>query len=72
MESLEKMIIEQGSVELTNKDRSNVILMSYDNESNKHTLTINGKKIKSVKKFKAIIKYLEDEFKEDKINKSVV
>jgi len=72
MESLEKMIIEQGSVELTNKDRSNVILMSYDNESNKYTLTINGKKIKSVKKFKAIIKYLEDKFKEDKINKSVV
>ena len=72
MESLEKMIIEQGSVELTNKDRSNVILMSYDNESNKYTLTINGKKIKSVKKFKAIIKYLEDKFKEDKINKSVL
>jgi len=72
MESLEKMIIEQGSVELINKDKSNVILMSYDNESNKYTLTINGKKIKSVKKFKAIIKYLEDKFKEDKINKSVV
>ena len=72
MESLEKMIIEQGSVELTNKDRNNVILMSYDNESNKYTLTINAKKIKSVKKFKAIIKYLEDKFKEDKINKSVV
>ena len=59
MKTIEEIIKKEGSIKLSNLDKTNILVISYTEKTNQFTLVHNDKKIKSAKQFKTIVKQLE-------------